>query len=319
MMLAIGFAVASCCVSTTDSARVTPNSDAGPRTGSGKRIALSFDDAPRGDGPMYSGDERAVALIASLESVAAPAVVHFVTPRGWQRPGGRARIETYAAAGHLIANHTDTHPWLSRSDAATYLADIDAAADHLAGIANQRPWFRFPFLDEGRPIEKRDAVRAGLAARGLANGYVTIDNYDWYLQDVWTKAVRDGATVDLDALKSVYLEMILGAAGFYDQVGRDALGHRPAHVLLLHENDLAAYFVDDLVIALRADGWEIISPDEAYDDPVAGVQTKTLIANQGHVAALAIDLGRPPRTLDHPAINEDAKDAMVVAAGVFGP
>ena len=41
-------------------------------------------------------------------------------------------------------------------------------------LAESRSWFRFPYLDEGAgDKEKRDAVRAGLAERGLVNGYVT--------------------------------------------------------------------------------------------------------------------------------------------------
>ena len=43
----------------------------------------------------------------------------------------------------------------------------------------------------------------------------------------------------------------------------------PAHVMLLHETDLAAFYITDLVAALKTKGWTIITNDEAYDTPSA--------------------------------------------------
>ncbi len=284
-----------------------------------KRIALSFDDAPRGNGPRFSGAQRTQALIAALAKAQSGPCVFFVKTEFLDRAQDRSRIEDYAAAGHLIANHTHTHPWASRTETNTYIADIDAAATRLQGFENWRPWFRFPYLDEGRPLEKREALRTALAKRNLRNGYVTVDNYDWYLEAQWMGAVRAGRSVDLETLGAIYVEVLLGAVAFYDRIGTEVLGRTPAHVLLLHENDLAALFIGDLIRALRHEGWTIISPDTAYQDPVAAQVPKTLKTRQGHVAALAIDEGLDPRTLTHLAIEEDQIDALLAKRTVFGP
>ena len=284
-----------------------------------KRLALTFDDAPRGDGPMFSGEERGQVFLEVLEKAETGPVLFFVTTRGFEKPEGRERINAYAAAGHLIANHSHTHQWASRVETDDYIADIDEAARWLDGVQNRRDWYRFPFLDEGRPVEKRDAYRAALEERGLKNGYVTIDNYDWYLEGQWKKAVTDGRSVDLDALQAVYVKMMVEAANFYEEAGQELFGRSVAHTLLLHENDVGALFVDDLVAALRADGWDIISPDEAYADPIASMTTETLFNNQGHLAALAVDAGRSPRSFDHWSIDEAQIDAVLEEYGVFGP
>ena len=283
-----------------------------------KRIALSFDDAPKGAGPRFSGDERAVVLIDALESVAAGPVVFFIKTSNFERPGGRERVARYADAGHLIANHTHSHNWLKRTDANQYIEDIDQAEDLLQGFPNRRAWFRFPFLDEGTPREKRDAVRAALIERGLMNGYVTVDNYDWYLDSKWKMAVDEGRKVNIDALRGVYVDMLMGAVTYFDDLAIESLDRSPAHVILLHENDVAAMFIGDLITALRADGWSIVSPDEAYADPVAKVVPKTLMTRQGHVGALAVDAGVDPGTLTHLAIEEDQIDALLAERGVFG-
>lgn len=283
----------------------------------GRRIALSFDDAPRGHGPLFSGDERAALLIDALAKAEAGPVAFFIKTKGAQGAAGRARVQRYATAGHLIANHTHSHQWLRRTALDEYLTDIDRAEQLLAGIDNRRPWFRYPYLDEGRPVEKRDAAAAALVERGLLNAYVTVDNYDWYIEEQWRLAKLAGKSTDMDALRKTYVGMLTGAVEFYDQLAIEHLNRSPIHVLLLHENDIAALFVGDLIMALRDAGWTIVSPDEAYADALATMTPKTLSTGQGRVAGLAVDNGVDPRTLSHFAIEEAQIDAQLLAAEVF--
>ncbi|GHA19907.1 hypothetical protein GCM10008090_32100 [Arenicella chitinivorans] len=282
-----------------------------------KQIALSFDDAPRDAGPLFSGSERTAQLIQSLRQAGAPPTVFFVKTSGMNTEQGRARIEQYAHAGHLIANHTHSHWRLNRTDTETYLIDIDQAESLLQGVPNRRPWFRFPYLDEGRPIAQRDEVRQALQERGLQNGYVTVDNFDWYLAHRWKRAVEEGRWVNHQALKTVYLEMLVSAVVFYDALAVATIGRSPAHVLLLHENDLAALYVDELIEQLRERGWEIISPDKAYADSLATQQPATLFSGQGRIAALASDQGVPHTDLRHYSSQEVALDKMLHERCVF--
>jgi peptidoglycan-N-acetylglucosamine deacetylase len=269
-----------------------------------KRVALTFDDAPLADGPLFTGKERAERLIAALKAARVKRAAFFVITGRLASPEGEARIRAYAAAGHLIANHSDTHRWLRRIGAAAYLADTDAARRKLAGFANTRPWFRYPFLDEGPDAAARDAVRDGLKQRGLSNGYVTVDTWDWALVDLVRKAGAEGRKPDMNALRDLYLEMMLSAVDTYDGLAREALGRSPAHVLLAHENDLSALFVDDLVAALRKRGWTIISPEEAYRDPIARDVPDTLRNGNGRVAALAAVRGIGEDRLGNPFHDE---------------
>lgn len=181
-----------------------------------KRLALTYDDAPRGDGPVYSGTERTRAIIDQLIEAETGPVAIFVTTGGFDKPDGQERIAAYAQSGHLIANHSDTHMWASRTSTEDYIADIDSAEAKLELFANRRAWFRFPYLDEGgmgkanSNLVKRDALRAALADRGLKSGYVTIDTYDWHLDSLWKRAIHKGKGVDMQALSKVYTDMVFG-------------------------------------------------------------------------------------------------------------
>jgi peptidoglycan/xylan/chitin deacetylase (PgdA/CDA1 family) len=262
-----------------------------------KRIAITFDDAPLPDGPLFTGTERARRLIAALKAADVPQAAIFVTTGNMKDAAGEARIRSYAAAGHVLANHSHSHFWLKDVGPAAYLADVDMARKHLARFENVRPWFRYPYLNESPNIESRDAVRAGLAQRGLMNGYVTVDTWDWALVDLMRQAKTTGREMDMDALRDLYLEVMLHAVDNYDGLAREALGRSPAHVLLAHENDLQALFIGDLVKALRERGWTIVTPDEAFSDPIAREVPDTLHNGNGRVAALAAVRGFAPARL----------------------
>ncbi len=234
-----------------------------------KRVALTFDDAPRAPGAFLSEDERTRRLIASLKKAGVNQAAFFINPGNITSSGDERRIRSYVDAGHVLANHSATHPRLSQTANDAYIADIDAAAAWLNGREGNRPWFRYPFLDEGRQDKaKRDTVRDALSERGLTNGYVTIDASDWFYEAAARKASGQGKTIDRAALRDLYVEVHVDAAEFYDQLARQVIGRSPAHVMLLHETDLAALWIGDLVEALRAKGWTIISADEAYADPL---------------------------------------------------
>jgi peptidoglycan/xylan/chitin deacetylase (PgdA/CDA1 family) len=262
-----------------------------------KRIAITFDDAPLADGPFFSGTERTRRLIAALKEADVPQAAIFVTTGNIKDAAGEERIRAYAAAGHLLGNHSHSHKWLKDMDAAAYLADIDRASRRLAGFDNVRPWFRYPFLNESPDARRRDAVRAGLAQRKLMNGYVTVDTWDWAIVDLARQAKLGGRDIDMDALRQMYLDVMLHAVDTYDKLALQALGRSPAHVLLAHENDLEALFIGDLVKALRDRGWTIIGPEEAFSDPIGRVVPNTLHNGNGRVAALAAVKGFGPERL----------------------
>ncbi|GAA4025617.1 polysaccharide deacetylase family protein [Sphingomonas rosea] len=279
---------------------------AAPAAAGDKRIALTFDDAPRQRGAFFTPGERTRRLIAGLRKGRVTQAAFFVVPGNVGKNdgvGGEARIAAYVRAGHVIANHSFTHPALTDVSAADYVANIDRAEAWLRGRPGRRPWFRFPYLNEGRADKvKRDAVRAALAARGLRNGYVTADGADWNMEGLTEAARKAGKPIDMKALKALYLETMVGAADYNDKLARQVLGRAPAQVLLLHETDLAALYIADLAKALRKDGWTIVTADEAYADPLRE-RLPDVPSMQGTLTeALAWEKGFPaPRWYDRVA------------------
>jgi peptidoglycan/xylan/chitin deacetylase (PgdA/CDA1 family) len=274
-----------------------------PAAAADKRIALTFDDAPRARGAFFTADERTRLLIAGLRTAKVRQAAFFVIPGNFGKAdgiGGEGRIAAYVLAGHVIANHSWSHPALTEVSVAEYIANIDRAEHWLKGQPGYRPWFRFPYLNEGRADKaKRDAVRAALAARGLRNGYVTADGADWNMEGLTLAAAKANKRMNMTALRQLYVETMVGAAEYNDGLARKVLGRAPAQVLLLHETDLAALFITALAAGLRQAGWTIITADQAYRDPIGSLAPDVPSAQGTLTEALAWEKGfAAPRWYD---------------------
>jgi peptidoglycan/xylan/chitin deacetylase (PgdA/CDA1 family) len=282
-----------------------------------KRIALTFDDVPRSPGAFFTPDERTRRLIAALRQSGVRQAAFFINPGNfeqWFGKGGEQRIAAYVRAGHVIANHSFSHPHLSELTPGAYIADLDRAAVWLKGRPGFRPWYRYPFLDEGfSDVAKRDAVRAALRARGLHNGYVTSDSNDWLMEQLTLEAKRAGQPMDMKALRDLYIRTVVGSADFSDALARKALGRSPVQVILMHETDLEAMFVADAVRALKADGWEIVSAHAAFADPIAREEPNSVRTSLGQVAAMADARGVPVQQLYNPAFQQETISSAFAA------
>lgn len=268
-----------------------------PALDGARRIALTFDDAPTGPGAFFSGAERTARIVGHLSEAGVAAAMFFVRTDGIASHGGAARLAAYVAAGQALANHGHSHLALSKTPLDRFVDDLDRAADALDGIGPHAPFFRYPYLDEGRALEVQTRMAEALEARGLRPGHVSVCTYDFYLQDLVDQHLARGVRLDMDGLGAVYCDLMVRSAAFYERVARESLGRTPAHILLLHENDLAALYLGRLIAALRTEGWRIVPAQEAYADPVYALSAETTFRNQGHIAALAHAGGAKRRDL----------------------
>jgi peptidoglycan/xylan/chitin deacetylase (PgdA/CDA1 family) len=281
-----------------------------------QEIALTFDDAPMGNGPLYSGLERTSKIIDKLKTNGALQVAFFVVTGNIDSIGS-IRLKQYAAAGHLLANHTHTHEWIRNIGTKNYIAGIIRADSILRKMPGFRPWFRYPFLDEGKTIPVRDSIRNALLASGLQHGYVTVDDYDWYLNQLLRNAITSKASIDYEKLRRVYIHHVWNSVLFYDSVAKKILNRSPKHVLLLHENDMSALFIGDLIQHIKSKGWKIIPVEEAYNDPLAKNLPDVLFNGQGRIAAIASENGVPVQQLVQDSEDETVLDETVKKNRVF--
>lgn len=264
-----------------------------------KKIALSFDDSPRHQGAFMTPTKRRKLILSSLRDAKVNQAVFFINP-GQINDANQDHIIAYANAGHVLANHTNDHIGLSDVSADEFLANVDSAQMWFKTQplikSSVRPWMRFPYLDEGgKDRQKRDAVREGLRQRGLNNGYVTADASDWYIDDLASKAKRADKNIDQKMLRNLFVDSHLLSANFAYELSRKIMDRAPVQVMLLHEADVTALYLNDLIKALRFDGWHIVSADEAYADPLADLPPTMGFAGGTILGMLADDMKITPQ------------------------
>lgn len=84
-----------------------------PFTVSAKEIALTFDDAPGDTTAHFTPEQRTDELIRKLKLLKVPPVIIFANPcNGGERGYIHDQLKKFRESGHVIGNHTCTHPRL---------------------------------------------------------------------------------------------------------------------------------------------------------------------------------------------------------------
>lgn len=280
-----------------------------------REVALTFDDAPTPDSALMTGEERTQKIIAALKQADVPDALFFVKA-DYINPQTAKRLAQYTTAGFHLANHSFSHQSANKIGVTDYA--IDAYKAHLAlkPYDNVLSFHRFPYLHYGESLDEVNLLQQHLTALGYSDGYVTADNFDWYISALINRAAENGQTIDYPKARDFYVNHLLDTLEFYDGLAQERLNRSPRHLLLLHENDAAALFVGDLIAALRSRGWKIISPQRAYKDPVARHFPQTAFHKQGRIAAIAHHQGVAIEKLRHPSENEQTLSAGFIAAGI---
>ena len=257
-------------------------------------VAFTFDDGPRlAETPLMSPQQRNDALLATLARYRIQAALFVTAGNGADRPAGLALARAWGQAGHSIGNHTMTH--LDLNGAAITLAQYqqevlacDAIIAHLPGY---QKWFRYTFLREGNTPEKRDGMRAFLRAQGYRNAYVSLDTSDWRFDAQLQTMLAKDPRADLAPIKALYLAHIRQRALAYRALSQQLQGRDIAQVMLLHHNLVNALWLDDVVKQFKAMGWTIVTPGQAFADPMYQLMPDRPAVGQSLLLSMAKSLG----------------------------
>jgi len=245
----------------------TAVAQAGPPTEASYDIAITLDDLPWVGG-LRPHDTRLGAntrILAALQAHAALATGFVVCNR--MRKDDPV-IFAWNDAGMFLGNHSNSHPHIDALSPADWEKDIETCVDRLRTQAGVEPaWFRFPYLQSGKTIARRDAAVATLAGMKLRGAPVSVDTGEYALVAPYVKALAAGDTRTADAIGAAWVTHVVDAVQHYKKISKERLGRQVRHVLLLHANALAADHLDALLTRLEADGARFVSLDHALADP----------------------------------------------------
>jgi peptidoglycan/xylan/chitin deacetylase (PgdA/CDA1 family) len=257
-----------------------------------RSIAFTFDDGPdMSDRIGMTAAERNTAILAALSAADVKSVLFVTrTDKDQQR---YALMRAWGDAGHLVGNHTATHPDFGaiRTSLPSFEAELLACEAAIHTLPGFTKLFRFPYLKEGNTREKRDGFRVFLKSSGYRQGRVSIDTSDWYYNQRLRERLMRDPTADRTAYRDAYLKHLYDRAVYYDDLSQRVLGRSVKHVMLMHHNLINALFLADVIRMFEREGWQRIDAAAAFDDPVYEMQPDILPAGESILWALAKQQG----------------------------
>jgi peptidoglycan/xylan/chitin deacetylase (PgdA/CDA1 family) len=257
-------------------------------------LAFTFDDGPSlAQTPRLSPQQRNQALLDALARHGVKAALFVTAGNGADRPEGLALARAWGVAGHAIGNHTMTHPDLNspKLTLAQYQQEVLDCDQIIRTLSGYQQWLRFTFLREGNTPEKRDGMRAFLKQQGYRNAYVSLDTSDWRLNEELVQTLASNAQADVAPIRRAYLSHLRQRAQAYRELSHTLQGRDIAQVILLHHNLINALWLDDAIAMFKDMGWRIVSPAEAYADPVYQLVPDRPAAGQSLLLSMARSLG----------------------------
>jgi peptidoglycan/xylan/chitin deacetylase (PgdA/CDA1 family) len=183
-------------------------------------------------------------------------------------------LQEWLKAGYPLGNHTFNHSDLNQVATDAYAADIEKL-DHLlqtlssvSPLVQRRYVFRYPFLNEGDTIQKREVIRNYLFHHDYRIAPVTIDYYDWAWNSAYARCIAQQDQKSIAQLKVDMLDSADRALRDATAVAQLLFGRDIPHIVLIHINALEGLMLDTILKHLRGRGVKFITLDEALQDPV---------------------------------------------------
>ena len=257
-------------------------------------VALTFDDLPAAGGLPAHQTRTAILsrLAAELKAAHLQGTYGFVNAVDLDEdPDTQQALHDWVRAGMNIGNHTWSHPLLTDVTAAEFEQNIARDEPALRQFADGSDWhwFRYPNLQEGETLAKRDDVRAWLRQHGYRIAEVSLNFQDDDWSDPYNRCLASHDDAAIGWLKQSYLE---NAAEFI-RVGREeqqiAFGHEIPNVLLLHGTQFTALMLPDLLRLLRQEGFRFAPLREVLRNPAYSLDPHAGLANGGTFPSLFLN------------------------------
>ena len=247
-----------------------------------RMVAITVDDLPfvTGDssGPLGRADAEA-ATAANIKLVSALArhrvpVTGFVNQEGVAALGpapGRQLLREWTTRGFDLGNHTFSHSDFNDLTVEQFEDQIirgEADIGRLMQAEHRRlEFFRFPFNHTGDTQEKHDQIAAFLAGRGYRTAPCTIETEDWIFNAAYfrMRARHDDAAAA--RLRADYLAFTAAQIDYFTTINQQVLGYEAPQIMLIHDNQLNADTIEDLIGILRDKRYMTITLSQAEADP----------------------------------------------------
>jgi peptidoglycan/xylan/chitin deacetylase (PgdA/CDA1 family) len=241
-----------------------------------RQIAITIDDLPvvstRTDLKTRQNITR--KLLAHIKRERVPAI-GFVNENKLYKDGKLdeqqvALLRSWLKAGLELGNHTYSHRSLNTISLEDYEADLlrgEAVTKRLLDERN-RPlrYFRHPFLQTGRTMEKKERFATFLADHGYKIAPVSIDNADYIFSRAYDNAFDKHDKEMMKKVGSAYVPYMEAKLEYWERQSMKLFGREIGQILLIHANFINSDHLADLIKMFRRRGYDIVALDTVLKD-----------------------------------------------------
>lgn len=234
-----------------------------------RELVLAFENTLQ-DSTSLDSMARSQMLVRNLATAGVPQAMFLIRTEHMNNKK-RDRISLYGDKGHLLVNAGHNHSLVSKSDLYAYEIGILKANRILEQFPGYKKHIHFSTLHEVGDVGIQRGLTDFLRERDYKPAFTGFNDgrgIDSYLDGLYQKKIRNNRRVDMAALEKTYVELMLQPLQRQDEYLFNMLGYSPRQVLVIQENDLAAYFIVALVDELVARGWTMITAEKALSDPL---------------------------------------------------
>ena len=235
-----------------------------------KEICITFDELPASAG-FHDVDRDAVnyLILQSLKKHEVKALGFVV---GQQIEESFDIIGQWLNEGHKLGNMTFSNQDFHQLGIEQFIEDVQQGEQALApmveGFGQKTKYFRYPFMHYGNTVEKKEQLELYLDSKQyhVVPATVVIDDYLYNM--TLDKMGKEPDTTAYFALMNEYLNYIIDEIEASELLAKEMLGRSCPQILNLRANRINAVFLDELLGAIKSQGYTFITIDKALKDEI---------------------------------------------------
>lgn len=256
-------------------------------------VAITIDDLPFVSGeakPLSPNDARQAAEVN--RRILKRLVRRHVPTTGFVVEGevdelglseGSSILKGWIGSGFSLGNHTYSHKGANELTADQFKDDVikgERTFRPLMQDSHSGLFFRFPFNATGDTKEKHVEIAEFLQRRGYRLTPCTIENEDYNFNAAYVQMLRKHDEVNAKRLRAAYLTYTSEEIDYYTGLNKQVLGYEPPQIMVLHDNQLNADLIDQVLKLFVAKRYRFVTLEEAERDPVYQV-SDTFVTKYG--------------------------------------
>ena len=245
-----------------------------------RTVAITVDDLPYVSGARITTSPASDAAAAEtvnrrlLEAFKANRVpvTGFVIEKVVEDLGatGPEILRSWTQQGLDLGNHSYSHADFNQLSTEAMDAEILRGEATISPLMRQQgkrvSFFRFPMNHTGDTEAKHDAIGSFLHEHGYDIATCTIENSDYVFNDSYTLMLAKHDDAAAEKLRREYLAYTAAEIDYYAALNKRVLNYEPPEVMLIHDNQLNADVIEQLLKLFESRGYRFVSLKAAQSD-----------------------------------------------------